>query len=133
MVIEQIIQEALSYKGTPYQWGGFSRQGIDCSGLMVKAFQAGGFNIPRVAGDQAKIGPMVEVDELIPGDLVFFTDHPGNMGITHVGLVSVTNFPTHSITFVHASSSKGVMESELLSPYWQGVYLGAVRPSAFLG
>jgi cell wall-associated NlpC family hydrolase len=132
--VQSVIQEALSYKGTKYKWGGNDRQGIDCSGLMVRAFAAASFNIPRIAGDQTKIGLHVEMDELVPGDLVFFTDQPGNVRITHVGLVIGTNYPQRSVTFVHASSGQyGVMESELLSKYWMGVYLQATRPTVFLG
>lgn len=132
-VINEVINTALSFKGTPYQWGGSTKQGMDCSGLIVESFKAAGVQMPRVAGEQAKTGPNIYLDQLQPGDLVFFSDKPGNKTITHVGLVVRTNYPIGSVTFLHASSSKyGVMESELLSFYWQGVFLTAVRPQAFL-
>jgi probable lipoprotein NlpC len=129
---ETVINTALSYVGTPYQWGGTTKQGMDCSGLTIVAFKAAGLNIPRIAGDQTKIGKVVQIDELLPGDLLFFTDKPGNTAITHVGLVVKPNYASHSVVFVHASSSpKGVMQDELLSKYWQSVFLSATRPSFF--
>lgn len=131
-LIQTIIDKARSFTGTPYQWGGNTAQGMDCSGLMVAAFQSAGLHIPRIAGDQAKIGSEIELDELIPGDLVFFTDKPGNTEITHVGLVSLVDLAKRKISFIHASSSQGVMESELFSNYWQGVFLKATRPKAFI-
>lgn len=131
-LVQTIIDTARSFTGTPYQWGGNTNQGIDCSGLMVAAFQSAGLHIPRIAGDQAKIGPEIELDELIPGDLVFFTDKPGNTAITHVGLVAHVDLTNRRVGFIHASSSKGVMESELFSNYWQGVFLKATRPKAFI-
>ncbi len=131
-IIRKIIDTALSYKGTPYLWGGTTTEGMDCSGLMIKAFKAGGINIPRVADEQAKIGATMELNELTPGDLLFFTDQPGNDKITHVGLITKVSEDLSSVTFVHASSSRGVMESEFFSDYWQSVYLQATRPSAFL-
>lgn len=133
-LIHNVLQEAKSYIGTPYKWGGNDRQGIDCSGLIVRSFAAANIPMPRVAGAQTKVGMHRELDELMPGDLVFFTNKPGNLQITHVGIVSRVNYPQNSITFVHASSGKyGVMESELLSNYWKSVYLQATRPAAFTG
>ncbi|MDX2304240.1 MAG: C40 family peptidase [Microscillaceae bacterium] len=131
-IVIKIIDSALSYLGTPYKWGGTDRQGLDCSGLMLIAFKGGGISIPRVSEDQAKIGPQIDPEELNLGDMVFFTDVPGNKKITHVGLVSSLSAESKTVTFIHASSSKGVMESDLNSDYWQSVFLLAIRPSAFL-
>jgi cell wall-associated NlpC family hydrolase len=131
---QTVISSALSFVGTPYQWGGTTKQGMDCSGLIITAFQTAGLKIPRVAGDQAKIGSVVEIDELMAGDLVFFTDKPGNTPITHVGLVVQPQYDKKSVIFVHASSGpKGVMQDQLLSKYWQSVFLYAVRPKYFEG
>lgn len=131
-IINKIVETALSYKGTPYLWAGTNSEGMDCSGLVVASFKAGGISVPRIAGDQAKIGPPMELDELEPGDLVFFTDKVGNTAITHVGIITQTDYKNNSTQFIHASSSKGVMESELLSGYWRELFLTATRPSAFI-
>lgn len=130
--IKKVIDTALSFKGTPYKWGGTTSAGMDCSGLVSTAFKAAGIDLHRVASAQSTQGVNVEIDQLKPGDMVFFTNKRGNSKITHVGVVSETNYDVHSVTFVHASSSRGVMESELLSRYWQGVFICATRPHQFL-
>lgn len=129
--VQTVIDEALSYKGTPYQWGGTTSKGMDCSGLMITSFKAADIALPRIAGDQAKAGKNTSLKEIQVGDMVFFTDRKGNKAITHVGLVTQIKKSPQSITFVHASS-KGVVESELLSDYWQSVYLQASRPYDFI-
>jgi cell wall-associated NlpC family hydrolase len=74
---------AESQIGTPYVWGGSSpAAGFDCSGLVVWAYGLAGVVIPRVANDQWQKGVAVALDQLVPGDLVFFgtggyADHVG--------------------------------------------------------
>lgn len=131
--IQQVIGKAREFLGTPYLWGGNNSAGIDCSGLMLQAFQAIGHDVPRVAGDQQKIGQYVEIDELVAGDLIFFTDKPGNTKITHVGMVTSTDYDKNVVNFIHASSSpKGVMEANALADWWQELYVGATRPAVFV-
>jgi cell wall-associated NlpC family hydrolase len=77
--------------GTPYLWGGngTADQGgrFDCSGLTKAAYESVGVTLPRVANDQYNAGPHPSRDELLPGDLVFFSDDLTNSRtIRHVGI-----------------------------------------------
>lgn len=77
--------------GTPYVWGGNSlTKGVDCSGLVQQIYKQLGINIPRVTYDQAKHGKPVPLNQLRPGDLVFFNTgsaDPNGIGTYgHVGL-----------------------------------------------
>ena len=78
------VAYAESQIGTPYDWGGTSPQtGFDCSGLVVWAYGLAGVVVPRVANDQWQDEPHVGMDQLVPGDLVFF----GSGGYAeHVGI-----------------------------------------------
>lgn len=71
-LIQQIINTALSYVGTPYVWGGADPSGFDCSGLMQYVFGQFGINLPRVSQDQSTLGTRVELNDLQPGDLLFW-------------------------------------------------------------
>lgn len=85
------IEYAQKKLGTPYLWGGTgtAEQGgrFDCSGLTQAAYEAVGIKLPRVANDQYNAGPHPARDELLPGDLVFFSDDLSNSrAIRHVGI-----------------------------------------------
>ena len=66
------VTAALGMRGVPYVFGGTSRGGVDCSGLTQLAFKAAGVELPRTAAAQANVGHRVSVNDLQPGDLLFF-------------------------------------------------------------
>lgn len=66
---------ARSFLGTPYEWGGKTAEGIDCSGLAWVAYRSIGVTLPRDADQQRRVGAEVARDDLQPGDLVFFPGH----------------------------------------------------------
>ncbi|KMS69291.1 peptidase P60 [Streptomyces viridochromogenes] len=77
--------------GTLYLWGGDGTAAddgrFDCSGLTKAAYDSVGISLPRVANDQYNAGPHPDRDELLPGDLVFFSDDLTNSrAIRHVGI-----------------------------------------------
>lgn len=85
------IEYAQKKLGTPYLWGGTGtaeqRGRFDCSGLTQAAYETVGIKLPRVANDQYNAGPHPSRDELLPGDLVFFSDDLTNSrAIRHVGI-----------------------------------------------
>lgn len=112
-----VIQTARSYMGTPYKWGGTTRSGIDCSALTGHAFQAIKIELPRTADAQAQVGDKIKISELLPGDLLFFATGKKKKEITHVGLVTEIK-SKDNIKFIHASTSLGVIESNLYSDYY---------------
>ena len=115
---ETVIKTARSYTGTPYKWGGTTKAGMDCSGLLLNAFNAIDYKIPRTSAEQSKIGKKVSMGAIKPGDLVFFATGKKKKKVTHVGLVTNVRGKDH-IKFIHASSSVGVTESSLTSDYYK--------------
>lgn len=125
--VDTVIKTARSYSGVPYKWGGTSRRGMDCSGLLYKSFASINMEIPRTSAAQSKMGKNVGLSSVAEGDLVFFAAGKRKRKITHVGLVTnVRN--ANDVRFIHASSSKGVVEVNLLSRYYKKIFVKAVRP-----
>ena len=124
--IDDLLAEAQTYLGTPYRYGGMTRNGIDCSAFVLSVFGAvTGMNLPRVAASQAQEGEKIEKDQLQKGDLVFFS-HQGRGRISHVGIVEEVS-PEGDVKFIHAATSRGVMISSLNDSYWGPKYRFAKR------
>ncbi len=114
----QIIATAKKYIGVPYVWAGSTPKGFDCSGFVQYVYKAHGITLPRVSRDQYTAGRWIAKHELQPGDLVFF--HNGNgTAVSHVGIYIGDG------QFIHASSSKGVVISNLYNNYYTAHYFGA--------
>jgi len=93
--VVKATQLALSFRGTPYRWGGSAPGGFDCSGLLYYVFRQQGINIPRVAADQAKVGKPIRTQaELQYGDAVFFADSSGY--VHHIGIYIGNGQMVHS-------------------------------------
>ncbi|HEX6226425.1 MAG TPA: C40 family peptidase [Chryseolinea sp.] len=115
---EQVISTARTFIGTPYKYGGMTRSGMDCSGLLINSFTAVKVNLPRSSEAQSKVGTQVKMNELQPGDLVFFATGNKKNEITHVGLVTDVK-GKDNVKFIHASSKLGVVETNLFAEYYQ--------------
>lgn len=108
--------------GTKYKYGGDSKNGIDCSAFACKLMkEVFGQDLPRTAKEQFKLVMRIPDFELTEGDLVFFNT---TGGVSHVGVFLGNQ------KFVHASSSGGVMISDLTDKYYGARYLGAGRVMA---
>ncbi|HVK96817.1 MAG TPA: NlpC/P60 family protein [Flavisolibacter sp.] len=108
-----------AWYGTRYRFGGISKKGIDCSGLMQIFFTAlYGIALPRTAKEQYDFSRQISRSELREGDLVFFNTRGG---VSHVGMYLTNN------KFVHAASSSGVTISDLDESYYASRYIGAGR------
>ncbi len=85
---DAIVRSAIRhFAGTPYQWGGITPWGADCSGLVQTIFGLHGVPVPRDSSQQAGVGIPVDLapEALSPADLLFFSDRPDRR-ITHVAI-----------------------------------------------
>jgi lipoprotein Spr len=119
----ELIQASTSWMGCAYLFGGSSRNGIDCSGLVQQIFkQVFQIDLPRSTQQQYKKGIYVRRSALLAGDLVFFKNQRG-AGIDHVGIYLGEG------EFLHASTTEGVIISRLDEAYYRSRYAGARRIS----
>jgi len=119
---EKVMMEIVKYLNTPYQYGGNSKNGIDCSAFTQSVYQKSiRISLPRTASQQYNNGEKISSQHSLRfGDLVFFNttknSFPG-----HVGIFLGENL------FAHASFSNGVTVSSLQSSYFKTRYVGARR------
>lgn len=114
-----VVAEARRWLGTPYVYGGNSREGVDCSGFIMQVFARFDILLPRRSEDQFAEGQKIPRARMRPGDLVFFSASK-RRGITHVGIYLGDQ------AFIHASTSKGVIISRLTDEYYARRFAGAV-------
>lgn len=115
---DQLIEDARSWLGVRYVYGGTSRRGVDCSAFVQNVYRTNSLTVPRVAWQQAQKGKMISSrSKLKKGDLVFFK-RKGR--VSHVGIV--TEIKKGVPYFIHASSSRGIMISSLNNSYWSPLF-----------
>ena len=116
---EKIAKESLTWIGTPYGYG-CNRKGVatDCSGLVIVLYEEiAEIKLPRNSAQQADFCKDLKEKDIKPGDLVFFATGKDKRKISHVGVM------IDKIKFVHASASKGVILSEMTTPYYQRTFI----------
>ena len=122
---DSILSHGLSLVGTRYRFGGSSvKSGFDCSGFIGYLFrEEAGLQLPRSTREMINIdAPLVERDELEPGDLVFFSTN-GRGRVSHAGIYLGDD------QFIHSASrrSGGVRVDSLDDRYWKRSFLEAKR------
>lgn len=117
-LIEQIINSAKDNLGIRYSYGGLTRAGFDCSGLISTTFKKYAISLPRMSHDMANVGRRVDKASAKKGDLIFFTNNGGSR-INHVGMIVEVN--ENDISFIHAANS-GVTISQLKETYYSNSF-----------
>jgi len=117
---EHAARIAVQQIGTPYRFGGNSRSGFDCSGLVQYSYSQAGKTIARTSGQQWSTTLPIAHKQLRAGDLLFFSI-AGKM--SHVGIY------VGDQRFVHAPSTGRTVELEsLASPFYARAFIRAGRP-----
>ncbi|WP_081211832.1 C40 family peptidase [Salegentibacter sediminis] len=122
--VQNIISHALEFEGTRYKYGGTTKKGMDCSGLIYTSFLKEDIPLPRTSRDLSLKGQRLYLKEVSPGDLLFFETNKKRKVINHVGLVVEV---ADEILFIHSSTSRGVIISSLENNYWKTNFVMARR------
>jgi len=117
LFVRRIVEEARGFLGAPYRLGGAEPAGMDCSGLVSLVFSRAGVATPRTALAQQQAAMRIELDELQPGDVVFF-----RLPDPHVGVYLGAG------EFIHApGSGRTVAIAKLDEPYFLLGFAGGGR------
>ncbi len=122
--IKSIVSYAKTFNGTRYKYGGTTKKGMDCSGLVYTSFKKENVILPRTSKTMATQGKPISLKKVGIGDLLFFKTNKRKNVISHVGLVVETK---GVIKFIHASTSRGVIISSLDEKYWNKAFTLARR------
>lgn len=119
---DALVRSARQWIGTPYAYGGRSKSGTDCSGMIMVIYSdVAGLTLPRNSAAQRDYCVSVSRRQLEPGDLVFFTTSKRGGKVNHVGMYVGNG------RIIHASSSRGVIESSLDEKYYATHYHSSGR------
>lgn len=127
-LISDMLDYASKFKGVRYLYGATGPNRFDCSGFTSYVFSKVGVKLHRTSCEQVNDGRVVAVNELQPGDLVFFNGRrAGGDRIGHVGIVTSVDNENSTFEFIHASSSQGVTVSKSTETYYVKRYVKACR------
>lgn len=122
---DKIVNYAKKQIGVKYKYAGNTpKEGFDCSGFTKYVYSTFNYEVPRRSVDYQNLGKKINVKDVKKGDILLFTGSNKNKRVTgHVGIV-VSN-ENGNIKFIHASSSRGVVISDMSITYYKERILGA--------
>lgn len=121
--IGALVAEAARWLGVPYKYAGNDKKGVDCSGLTSQVFlKTLNVKMPRSSREQQQWCTNIKKENLQPGDLVFFATGSNRNRVSHVGIYIGNG------DIIHASSSRGVIISNLGETYYLSRYHSSGRP-----
>lgn len=121
-IAQALIEEGMTWIGVPYKYGGNDRGGIDCSGFILQVFQkVTELKMPRTSRQQRTFCTDISKEEMVPGDLIFFSSPNSQGNVAHVGMYIGEG------KMIHASSSRGVITAAVESSYFIKHYICAGR------
>ena len=106
---KEIVRTALSLKGRPYKKKAKGPGAFDCSGFVQYVYKKAKINLPSSTKEQSEVGQKIPLEEVSPGDLVFFR----TIRVFHVGIM------LNNKEFIHSSTQKGVTIERLDAAYWK--------------
>ncbi len=113
---QQIVEFSKTLQGVKYVYGGYSTNGMDCSGFVKYVYAHFGINVPRSSASYANFGKRVSRENLRPSDILLFDTDGGNWDVSHVGIYLGGD------KFIHASTTKGKVIIMSLSQYPAPLY-----------
>lgn len=117
---DALMTETKRWLGTPYKYGGESKRGVDCSGLVMCIYKnALDIKLPRNSAQQSRFCSPLDKNQLLPGDLLFFATSGKSKGVSHVGIYVGDG------KMVHSSGSSGVIVSNIFDDYYVRTFAGA--------
>ena len=121
---ENFVSYASRFLNVPYVYASSDpAKGFDCSGFLYYVFLQFNVKAPRSSYNYETVGKNVTIEKALPGDLVLFTTPSDSTKIGHIGIVTET---APKLSFIHASTSRGVIISPL-SGYWQKYFVKVIR------
>ena len=125
--VDELINFAKRFLGTPYRYAGSTPSGFDCSGFIAYIFGNFGLSLVHSSYGMAELGETVRLSEIRPGDLMFFKG--SDINSTRVGHVAmVVEVTPDAIKFIHSSTSRGVtIENFKTSKYFIPRFIKAKR------
>ncbi len=129
VIAENLTEFAAPFLGRRYVWGATGPKNFDCSGFTSYVFRNQGIELPRTSRMQYTQGEKVDRSDLKAGDLMFFSSPRSGKGtVGHVGIVVSVDEETNAVTFIHASTKKGITYQKFPDGgYYSRNYIGAKR------